>query len=73
MSEETSTPSSRNISHINFDTATIYGVKISLVAELRRKLKKLLFELDQSSPLAEETCKKLIIEVLSQPATRKLP
>ena len=64
--------SSKHISRINFDLATIYGIKVSLVAELRRKLKNLLFEVDQSSPLSEETCKKLIIEVLSQPAT-KLP
>lgn len=61
--------SSKHISKINFDLATIYGVKISLIAELRRKLKNLLFELDQSSPLSEEICKKLIIEVLLQPAT----
>lgn len=62
-------PSSRHISKINFDLATIYGIKISLVAELRRKLKNLLFELDQSSPLSEETCKVLIQEILFQPAT----
>lgn len=65
----TDSPSSRHISKINFDLATIYGVKISLIAELRRKLKNLLFELDQSSPLSEEICKKLITEVLFQPAT----
>lgn len=60
---------SREISRINFDIATKHGVKISIVAELRRKLKDLLFQTNQSTPLHELQCKELIIEILSQEQT----
>lgn len=63
--------SSRDTSRINYDIATEFGIKVSVVAILRRKLKQLLHELDQSTPLAEDKSKDLIVVVLSQEQTTK--
>lgn len=58
-----------SLSKINYDVALKYGIKISVVAELRRKLKDLLFQTNQSTPLHELQCKELIKDVLSQEET----
>jgi polyhydroxyalkanoate synthesis regulator phasin len=65
--------SSRHISCLNHDLGLKHKLKVSIVTQLRLRLKELLTEIDQSTSLTPEQAKALLVELLAQPQTKHTP